>query len=771
MKKRLPFLLLILIGLALLISFYGKPLFSPNDYLFSDSGDGLKNYYTYYYHIRHDTSCTEFQGMNYPYGEHFLYTDCHPLISSILRVFDQDGSIAAYSIGVINFMMIISIFLTLILLYALLREFGIKSWIAFLFSIGIALLSPQIFRMTGHLSLSYSIAIPLAWLLMIRIYKAKRKLRLLLVLFLLNIFWLFIHAYLGMILIAFQAAFWLILILMNRKVWKAFIHAIYALSFLLPLAFFQLFLKLTDIHNGRTDNPSGFFLYNAEPDDLFLPHHPPLRPLLNQINGLHIDQEWEAWSYIGLAFTILLLVFLITAIVRIFRKNNEGLFRKITSNTLLNISMIASLLVLLFAFAFPFKMFPELTDIFPILKQFRATGRFSWIFFFTASVFAVFILQEIFRHLKKKPVFAYGIILIAGLLTIAEGIPYHLKTSKHITRTDNLFLAQHTDPAYRAALEVIDIKDYQALIPLPFFYYGSEAYSRPSQPHILKHALLFSAYTGLPQFSAYLTRTSVPESRDIVQIISPSWYNKKIEKDIRSDKSFLIISSDEDLTIYEQMIINKAEIVFSSGDFSLFRLEKEDLFQHTAQAKLMAFSLLSEDLSENNGFLLSDSLARIYYNSFEEHPCEPSFRGDGAYEGEKKGKNTFAEFPPGTFSANKEYIVSAWMYNNSKDALNLWFRFMVEEYEEANDRWHITTTFPESSEVIYGDWSLVEMIFTVNDPANQVYIVSKGKDNSKAPLYLDDLLIREAGVDVYKLEERDSGAVLFLNNHEITGRK
>lgn len=770
MRKRLPFLLLIIIGFALLISFYGKPLFSPNAYLFNDSGDALKNYYTYYYHIRYDTSCTEFQGMNYPYGEHFLYTDCHPLISGILRIFDQDGSMAAYSIGVINFMMIISIFLTLILLYVILREFGIKSWMAFLFSIGIGLLSPQIFRMTGHLSLSYSIAIPLVWLLMIRIYKAKRKLAPLLVLFLLNIFWLFIHAYLGMILITFQAAFWIILILMNRKVWKPFIHAFYVLSFLLPLAFFQLFLKLTDTHSGRTDNPSGFFSYNAEPDDLFLPHHPPIRPLLNKIHGLLIDQEWEAWSYIGLAFTILLLVFLIMGIVRIFRKKNEGLFRMITANTLLNISMIASLLVLLFAFAFPFKMFPELTDIFPIIKQFRATGRFAWVFFFTASVFAVFNLQKIFLYLKGKPVLAYGLVLIAGLLTIAEGIPYHLETSKNITRKDNLFLAENLDPAYRTVLESIDIKEYQAIIPLPFFYYGSEAYSRPSQPHILKHAILFSAYTGLPQFSAYLTRTSVQESKNIIQLMSPSWHKKEIKKDIRSDKPFLIFRSDEELTIYEDMIINKAEMVFSSEDFSLFRLEKEDLFQHTTQAELMAFSLLSEDLSENQGFLLSDSSARIYYNSFEEHPCEPSFRGDGAYKGEKKGKNTFAEFPPGTFSANKEYLVSAWMYNNTKDALNLWFRFMVEEYDEANDSWHITTTFPESSEVIYGNWSLVEMKFTVRDPSNWVYIVSKGNDNPKAPLYLDDLLIREAGVDVYKLEERDLGTVLFRNNHEITDR-
>ena len=115
------------------------------------------------------------------------------------------------------------------------------------------------------------------------------------------------------------------------------------------------------------------------------------------------------------------------------------------------------------------------------------------------------------------------------------------------------------------------------------------------------------------------------------------------------------------------------------------------------------------------------------------------------------------------FESGKTYITSAWMYNGEKDALNLWFRFIVEEYDARNDKWHITTVFPEQSEVICGDWSLVELTFTVKDATNGIAIVSKGKDNSKAALYLDDLLIRESGAEIYRMQ--DDG--LFYNNHQI----
>ena len=86
----------------------------------------------------------------------------------------------------------------------------------------------------------------------------------------------------------------------------------------------------------------------------------------------------------------------------------------------------------------------------------------------------------------------------------------------------------------------------------------------------------------------------------------------------------------------------------------------------------------------------------------------------------------------------------------------MWFRFLIEEWNPQNDTWRTTTFLPDHSEVIYGDWSLVEGSFTVQSSKNWVYFVTKGKDNSKAQLFADDLLVKEMTKKAKSLPPRES---------------
>ena len=43
--------LVIVLSLLFILIFYGKVLLNPNQYTFSNTGDGIKNYYTYAYYI------------------------------------------------------------------------------------------------------------------------------------------------------------------------------------------------------------------------------------------------------------------------------------------------------------------------------------------------------------------------------------------------------------------------------------------------------------------------------------------------------------------------------------------------------------------------------------------------------------------------------------------------------------------------------------------------------------------------------------------------
>jgi hypothetical protein len=739
--------------------------------MFATSGDGLKNYFTYSSHIKNDGSHVNFEGMNYPYGEHFMYTDCHPVLAVVFKSLSAVFPfLSDYSVGILNFLMIASIFLTFIVIYLLLIELGVNRWLSVLFSIGITLLAPQIFRMGGHLALSYSVAIPFSWLLIIKSFRNENRLKYTILIFLNCLFWYFVHAYLGMIISFFLILIMVIFFISDKNRMKTFrrVLSLFA-ALVLPIVLFFVFIKLTDTHTGRTDNPSGFFQYVAEADDVFVPNHPPLRTLLDSMTGNGIRQQWEAWSYVGISTTLVVLVFIFMGIFRLVKRRQTAIDRFFGSG-IMNVSLMAALLVLLFAMAVPFRQFPVLAEVVPFVKQFRALGRFTWPFYFAATFFTAMVLGKIYETAtsRKGRIIAIGLTLAAGLANIVEALPYHREMAWTITQSPNLFQRESLSKPFNLAIEAINTNDYQAIISLPFFYQGSESYSRPRNEETAKASMVFSYHTGIPLVCANLTRTSVQESKNIVQLVSPDFYIKGIEADLPDDRPFLVIRSSDGITGYEEDILKKCTPLYQSDELSLYSLRKSDLFRSSAPEIVANFKTPEKNLLRKDEFYLTKDSTFFYYKDFETLTSERPFRGKGGFQSVKKDKNVLAEFGPGTFSAGKSYHLSAWMFNGRPDALNLYFRFVVEEYNEQSDSWESTTFFPDQSEVINGDWSLVEGVFEVRNPQSRIYIATIGTKDAKGPLFLDELLIREKGTDVYRLSPEDSS--LFYNNHAVPAR-
>ena len=764
--KRLPFFVLSIIALVFIFSFYSKVILHPNEHMFSDSGDGIKNYFTYAYHIEKDSTYTNFQGMNYPYGENYLYTDCHPILANTLKYLSAFfPSINTHSVGILNLILILSIFLTFIILYAVLVEIKFNKWFALLFSFSIVLLAPQLFRLQGHYALSYSMAIPLAWLLMIKYFKNPRV-YLLLLLILNNLFWLLIHAYLGMIVIAFVFSVLAVEILSDsqkRKSISCFLR--YTMVAFLPVIIFYIYAYFTDDHVGRTNNPSGFFLYNAELDDILIPHHKPFRPILNLLTGDVIKLKWEAWGYLGFMNSLFFIAAVFLAIFSLFHSKSRNLLKPLFANKLLNISLIAGFIVLLFAFAIPFKQFPQLLDIFPVFKQFRATGRFVWPFYFVFTVFAAFQFQQIFFKLKNsnKHLAAWAFIILIFGISSWEAYHYHVEFSKRLTKSPNLFNKELLPKDIQEGMDGINTDEYQAIISLPFYYQGSESFSRPRVDAAVRNSIILSYHTGIPNFCANLTRTSVEESKRIVQLVSPNYYQKYIEQDLPSKKPFLIIKSDQQLTKYEAQILKKGKSLFKSSAFEVFHIDYKDLFSDDREDIFLQFQEIQTQLIQQDGFLVSKPSSVLYYNGFEHHKSDTTFRGIGAYVFPKKGKNILVEFEPHTFIKDQDYDLSVWMYNKGQDAINMYFRLIVEEWDEENDIWYSTTIFPDRAETINENWSLVEGVFQIKDPKNKVYIVAKAGEDSDIFIHADELLIKESGLELY----RKGKEALFYNNHDI----
>ena len=772
------FLLTIALTSCLIFFFYGKIILSPNQYLFAPTGDGFTAYYNTSWHIEFDSSYTEFKGSNYPFGENTIYSEYRLLISNAIKALGNFlPSIKKENVGITNLSILFSILFCALFIFLILNELRVKEWLAVCATIGITFLAPQVGRFDNHLTLAYLNCFPMTWYFMIKYFISKDKKKWTSLLLLNNIGWFFIHSYLGLIAALFSGAFWLVYLIKNKnwKILKNYLH--FFIQVFIPLIGFMAFVKMTDIHVDRTENPLGFLLYNAEPDDIFIPHHAPLRPILDYFFDIHL--KWEAWSYVGILTTLILLFLFFHFGKKAIEQ--KSIYPKLDwlQNEHLKIAFPASLLCLIFAFGYPFKAFPILLEWIPLVKNFRTTGRIGWIFYFVSTISVTFVIHEHLEQLKEK---RKNIIIFLGisalpLLYLVEGFAHHLEMSEKVTTKINVFKKENLREDYLKALEKIDISKYQAIIPLPFYYCGSENFSRPIHDHSSEVSKIFSYHTQIPLLAFDVGRTSIPESKKIVQIVTPNIYKKLITNDLTSEKPFLIIESDE-LTLYENELKNRSTIIYETKDFRVREISKSKLLNVDSTKLLYELEKLKASLGFekepssqsppiNNNILTTDTLAFFYQNNFEKKPSQFARFSKGAFEKTKRGENELARFNSNTFEKDKTYVLSAWFFNGQNDALNDWFRFIVEERNPKTGKSKYTTSFPEFSEVIDGDWSLVEMNFKVNFPENEIRIITIGKKLTlDLPLYIDDLMIRKKGVDIFEEHIEFEGAFYIKkNNH------
>lgn len=770
-KEKSLFTILIIIVVFFLLNFYSGAIFNPNQILFNDSGDAVKNYFTYAGHIQ-ETKIINSHLMNYPYGENFFYLDCQPLFSLIIKsIGSVFPGIFNYSIGILHFFLIFSILLTSIFIYLIFKELRISSLYAVFAAFSITVLSPQIFRINGHFGLSYSFFIPLTWYLYLKFSNSTRKIKWSILLLINNICWFFVHAYLGMIITSFLFLCFIFQTLFFYQKKEIARQSLFVLiQSILPIILFWLTITLSDTHVGRTNNQFGFLTYIANFDSVFFPNHPPLR---DYFGWLKLQQDWEGWSYIGMGTNLTILIFILSLIIKgIFKKDLEK-ERKVFKNSFLITAILSSIVLLLLSMGYPFKWGMEyLLDSIPVLKSFRGIGRFSWVFYFVMTITSAYYFYLICTRLKLKSVFLV-ISFILPLLYLYEGIPYHKEMSKKIAKTENLYNKSLLSDSFIKGLEIADNNKYQAIIPLPYYHIGSENYGKHATNKIYNLSMLFAYHSGLPLMSNYSTRTSIPESKNLVQLFSPDFYNKSIKSDIHSDKPFLIIFSKEELTDSEQSLIKKSDEIYSTDDFSLYSISFEKMFENTSAKEIENFKNIESQLTDNDGFLTSktNTKSEVYYNSFDDKPINITFRGNGAFSGEIKNYNQLIKVKTSELQKDSVYIASFWMYNKGEnygqDALNC-VSFIEAGDDNGKVDW-IEQYNPSRSMIINGDWSLVEISFKAPEWAKSISVYIKGDDNSTRSFIVDDILIRAKDTDVYKVIKEKNHQILelFKNNHQI----
>lgn len=560
--------LLLLVVSTLIYGYYFRDLvFHLNTVLYRADGDSLKNYYTFVWHCRNDKEALYLSGLNFPYGEHIVYTDCQPLLSLILRQFPFAGD---HLIGIMHALILCSFIVTPLLLQRLFTLLGTPALPSFFFSLSVALLSPQINRLGGHFALACGCVIPLAILLFLK-YLRSRRLSNLIFCAIYNSLLFLIHPYLGLGCSGFFAVALLCYELLQkekRSVPKRLLP--YLTAGLAPVALFRLFMVATDKRHDRPDEPWGMDIMDgaANMESVFTPFFGPFDPFLKLFfKSKHV--EWETWSYVGIA-PIILAVLLLIGLPLYYKKIR--LSREVT------VLLITGVLFLLFSFGLHNSILRKLHLEVTALNQFRVVGRFAWFFYFLLPLVLIPALTQVLQLLvkEKRRVLVLGCIAItyfAFCFTESAALFNFIMRGNFTTR--NLFNPATLTTEEQRLLAQIDSMKPQAIVPLPLFHIGSEVYQRNGQRSTAP-AMFWSFHTGIPILSDMLSRTSLRETEESIELLNIYKENRPILNQL-DQRPLLMLLCDTLFQPDEQRMLQRLRPFSETAKLRFFTATKSDL--------------------------------------------------------------------------------------------------------------------------------------------------------------------------------------------------
>lgn len=555
-------LLTFILSTALLFLFYQKLILNINSCYFSASGDGLKNYYSTIYQVKFGTNFWFFEGMNYPYGENLVFTDAQPTIVFLLKIITVIFPFTKnYLLGILNFLMIISIPLTAVCIQKILAKYLTNIYTQILPAIIIAFLSPQIERLGGHYALSYSFIIPLFYLFVIQHLRDPKPLRSAFI-GLCLIIAAFIHLYYLLIIGLFIVCIHFIDYLKAKNIKSSLAHLF--LQFIFPFIISFMILKWFDPITDRPSSPYGFLAYRAHWEGILISLDSPLIIWMKDKFLPIRNVDFEGRAYLGFFSTIILLVGLFYAL----KRKSIALQLPKEQKSIL----IGTLILTAFSLGIPFIYGLDfLIKYLGPLQQFRSIGRFAWPLFFVLNVHIIIITKNYFDQIIKKKILV-SILALASLVTCWEIYRKNTQISNTITNIEknendsvDSFIAENTGK-------------YEAIIPIPFFHIGSECLYKYSSDELIKKAFFNSMNHGNKLLSTMSSRTSFTQTMNVFDLFT----GEKVDSTLNNNKKpYLILVDKKDQKLYqnEKKMIEKGTVLLENENFALLTIARFPTFK------------------------------------------------------------------------------------------------------------------------------------------------------------------------------------------------
>lgn len=547
----------------------------------NNSEDLIKDVYTTTYHVAYDEGMAICNAMNYPYGEYYTFTGLHPIVAAPLQWLRDAGvqHTERAVLPLMNLLSLLSIVLCALFLFLLLRELKLPVWYAIIVSLLITLMSPQLQRIGAHMSLSYYCAIPML------LYFTLKHLRSgcwawALANGLTMLWFGLCHPYYIIFFVAVTLVETMYIIVRRDSIlWckdKALgkIALSTLLQLLLPLCLFYLFTNVAMPAGERTSVPSGFFRYSGRIEGVLFPYG---HPYFFDDSKLFASVQWEARNYVGVVAVVAMLLIVWRFFGNLFKKRFSALLRP-TDSREANLFLLVATLLMLYACGVPLNWLPRnvITYIGP-LAQFRAGGRFVWLFVYVINIVAFYGL---WRWMQSNATMLRKIVLFAALLVMAtEATAYNWRNKAWYSNSWPEWTDYENQLPQNQWINNIDTSKYQAILTLPVFNAGSEIVYLPSQDQMFKRSALLSIKTGLPLVCNESARSNIRQAWDCIALSRTAFDFLRLADSLPNEKPLLLaVTKDKGLlSDAEKIILHYADTLMTLDEMELYSVHPDVL--------------------------------------------------------------------------------------------------------------------------------------------------------------------------------------------------
>jgi hypothetical protein len=443
--------------------------------------------------------------------------------------------------------------------------------------------------------------------------------------------------------------------------------------------------------------------------------------------------EWESLAYIGVVASVGFWFLFGKWFINLFQKlKRNGSF---TNDRKLDILFWASFALLLFSFGLPFILgLEKVRNSIGFLSQLRGVARFSWLFFYVMNIFVWIKIYDYFSRIKNRKQGFVFIFILLGILAF-EAYDYSKGSTGYLNNEIPQLADQKNQMEENQWVNRIDVREFQAIMPLPYFHIGSESSWIEAKCNIDKQMYIASLKSGLPCNGVMMGRTSLSQTYKNIELSLTPWEKYRVIDEYPNNKPLLLmVAKCDELSIDEKRLVENASFIMATPNFDLYEMSIDSLRAIPAKVN---FPQHYQDLI--------DSVENQI--NIGEKDCFLDKNGNMMADDKNlKGVKVTRKFTrimeaPVMLDSTKTYYLRFWVKDYAKDMV---VRTQILIIQSTPDHQTLEEKYSDIFRHIRsfnGDWALIEIPIKVKQPNEIFKLLIKNSVLDGQVVYFDEFSI------------------------------